>query len=214
MGSGTLPGPSVWSFLTTLLLIPLLRSLPAASSFVGTASGSAAAPTEGLLALLPTCQERPTGDLLATSAGNLNFSMGGRTGTTALQRLRPSYDGGRPGAPLWTALPMADPLLLCSDRPVCSCDREVLRGHIAGESHRLRHSPRALCITGTKATAPTSLCLALAGDLGRRTGVRTTVTTLPQLRPGCLPGDLPGKPGGYYGHTTTQARMPPASGAC
>ena len=109
---------------------------------------------------------------------------------------------------------MADPLLSCSDRPVCFGDREVLRGHIAGESHRLRHSPRALCITGTKATVPISLCLASAGDLGRRTRVRTTVTILPQLRPGCLPGDFPGKPGGYYDRITAQARLPPASGAC
>ena len=109
---------------------------------------------------------------------------------------------------------MADPLLSCSDRPVCFGDREVLRGHIAGESHRLRHSPRALCITSTTATLPTSLCLASAGDLGRRARVRTTLTILPQLCPGCLPGDFPGKPGGYYDLTTTQARMPPASGAC
>ena len=45
---------------------------------------------------------------------------------------------------------MADPLLLCSDCPVCFGDCKVLKGHIAGESHRLRHSPRALCIVDTK----------------------------------------------------------------
>ena len=44
---------------------------------------------------------------------------------------------------------MADPLLSCSDRPVCYGDWKVLRGHIAGESHRLRHSFRALCIVET-----------------------------------------------------------------
>ena len=41
---------------------------------------------------------------------------------------------------------MADPLLSCSDQPVCYGDWKVLRGHIAGESHGLRHSPRALCV--------------------------------------------------------------------
>ena len=41
---------------------------------------------------------------------------------------------------------MADPLLSCSDPPVCCGDWKVSGGHIAGESHGLRHSPRALCV--------------------------------------------------------------------
>ena len=41
---------------------------------------------------------------------------------------------------------MAVPLLSRSDLPVCYGDWAVSGGHIAGESHGLRHSPRALCV--------------------------------------------------------------------
>ena len=44
---------------------------------------------------------------------------------------------------------MADPLLSCSDPPVCCGD--------AGESHGLRHSPRALCVVDPGNVIPGSL---------------------------------------------------------
>ena len=76
---------------------------------------------------------------------------------------------------------MADPLLSCSDRPVCFGDREVLRGHIAGESHRLRHSRRALCIVETKWTAPDPLLADLAGSFApaARVAIRILLPWLP-----------------------------------
>ena len=52
---------------------------------------------------------------------------------------------------------MADPLLSCSDLPVCYGDWEVSGGHIAGESHGLRHSPRALCVVDPGNIIPGSL---------------------------------------------------------
>ena len=52
---------------------------------------------------------------------------------------------------------MADPLLSCSDLPVCYGDWAVSGGPIAGESHDLRHSPRALCVVDPGNVIPGSL---------------------------------------------------------
>ena len=52
---------------------------------------------------------------------------------------------------------MADPLLSCSDPPVCCGDWKVSGGHIAGGSHGLRHSPRALCVVDPGYILPGSL---------------------------------------------------------
>ena len=85
---------------------------------------------------------------------------------------------------------MADPLPLCSDCPVCYGDWKVLRGHIAGESHRLRHSPRALCVVATEWITPDSFAEELTGRVHMQLGF------LPASLPWLLRGRCCWRPAG------------------